>query len=353
MLLPLFSRCLGLLATLCCAATIQQPSLLHLDHNNGNNSSSNNDRLILPADTLSFVPMDPRFSIDLFTLHYDISDRSVYMTGLRAMRDLSRLPFDGLVAGGSSRWSDARYGEVEIALLGLDANLKAKHAMWSIYQAMLAMGREDQFRAMRGTIYWRTEPGQPRNEIGKLLVVKGSSVRVPGLPLLPVEEDSVRNGTHHASSVNTRDVAIPPHAGRRPESNATTTTTTSKNDTTTSLQVRRTRNVRVEFEGPTLNKLGVFICIYGAIVGAASAPHPSADFHHASLNDEQTRVELDFKLWSDPQRRVSPRLEIDDIVFMLYSIPRYMYDNNKFRAGQFVFLVNDVPLLEGSMKKYL
>ena len=327
MLLSVFLRSLGI-ATICCAATIQP--FLRLAHNGTSN-------YIPPGlkQSLSFFPVDARFSIDLYTLNYDISDKSMYMTGLKAMRELSRLGFDDLTA--STRYSDPGYGEVEIAVLSFNGNLKAKHAMWSIFKAMLTMGR-DQFRAMRGVIYW-TEPGQPRNEIGRLLVVQGSATRLVGL---------LENGTNHVSvdarDAHSRHVAITTQP--EPESNVTN----SKNDPT-SLKVRRTRNIRVEFEGPTLNKLGVFICIYGGIIGAASAPHPFVDFHHASLNDDRTNVELEFKLWSDPQPR-SPGLRTDDIVFMLYSIPRYMYDNNKFRAGQFVLLVKNVPLLEGNMRKY-
>ena len=324
MLASIFLRSLSL-AALCCAATIQP--FLRLD--------PNGTREYIPPGLekpLSFFPVDPRFSIDLYTMNTDISDKSMYMTGLRAMRDLSRLAFDDLIAG--RRWSDPQYGDVEIVLLSFAGNLRAKHAMWSIFKAMLTMGR-DQFRAMRGVIFW-TEPGQPRNEIGRLLVVK---VNEPG-PIEPLE-----NGTSHASvdvrDVHSRDVAIATNL--EPDSNITA----SKNDTT-SLKAQRKRDIRVEFEGPTLNKLGVFICIYGAIIGAASAPHPFIDFHHASLNDDYSNVELEFQLWPGPQPSHSPRLKVDDIVFMLYSIPRYMYGNNKFRAGQFVLLVNDVPLLEGS-----
>ncbi|KAL8793285.1 MAG: hypothetical protein Q9195_004062 [Heterodermia aff. obscurata] len=284
---------------------------------------------------LSFFPVDSRFSVEFSSRGYDISDKSMYMTGLRAMRDLSRMPFDSLVAG--MAWEDPQYGDVEIALFTKDVNLKAKHAMWSIFQAMVTMGR-DQFRSMQGTIYW-TEPGHPRLEVGRMLVVKAGVPGLVGLVGYP------HNGTHLASkdSRNALVRRVAASTGLEAES----TVTASKNDTL-SLNVKGSRNLKVEFEGPTLNKLGVFICIYGAIVGAASAPHPFADFDHASLSDDATRVELEFQLRPGTQHG---RLAIDDIVFMLYSIPRYMYNNNKFRDGQFVLLINDVPLLEGALRK--
>lgn len=330
MLLSVLLRILGL-ATICCAATIQP--FLRLDHNE-------TSRYIPPGleETLSFFPVDPRFSMDFYTLNYDISDKSMYMTGLRAMRELSRLSFDSLIDG--LKWSNPQYGDVEIAVLGTNAHLEAGHAMWSIFETMLTMGR-DQFRAIQGVMHW-TEPGQPRKEIGRLLVIKSSAL-VSGRVGPP------KNGTHQASK-DARDTLIRRVAVSTLLEAESNVTNTSKNDTT-SLKVPRPRNLRVEFEGPTLNKLGVFICIYGGIIGAASAPRPLVDFDQAMLKDDRTHVELDFKLWPDPQHRTSPTLKADDIVFMLCSIPRYMYSNNKFREGQFVLLVDDVPLLEGSMRR--
>ena len=316
MLLSIFLRVLGL-TTVCGAATIQP--FLRLDYNGSSNH-------IPPGleEELSSFPVDPRFSMDLHTLGYDISDKSMYMTGLKAMRELSRLPFDSPIA--YVKWSYPEYGDIEITLLSTNVNLEAKQAMWSIFKTLFTMGR-DQFRAMRGIIFW-TEPGQPRHEIGKLFVLNGRGF---GLAL------SSTNGTHHAS----KDGRV---ALTRRE--ADSAVTTSKNDTT-SLKAQRNRRLKGEFEGPTLSKVGVFICIYGGILGAASAPRPFVDFQHASLNDGATGVELEFNVRSDHQPRISPKLEADDIVYMLYSIPKYMYNNNNFRAGQFVLLVNDFPLLQG------
>ncbi|CAF9916505.1 MAG: hypothetical protein HETSPECPRED_002932 [Heterodermia speciosa] len=327
MLLSIVLRVLGL-TTVCGAATIQP--FLRLDYN-----GSNKDIPPGLEEELSYFPVDPRFSIDLSALGYDISDKSMYMTGLKAMRELSRLPFDSPIA--DVRWSYPQYGDIEIALVSTNANLEAKQAMWSIFKAMFTMGR-DQFRIMRGIIFW-TEPGQPRHEIGKLFVLKG---RGSGLAL------SSKNGTHHASKDGR--VALTRREADSTLLEADSAVTTSKNDTT-SLKAQRNRNLKGEFEGPTLSKLGVFICIYGGILGTASAPRPFVGFDHASLDDEPTHVELEFNVRPDHRPGGPPKLEADDIVYMLYSIPKYMYNNNRFRAGQFVLLVNDVPLLQGFMGK--
>ena len=322
----LLLRVLGL-ATICCAATIQP--FLRLDHNES--------RRYIPPGLEENYPIDPRFSMDFYTLHYDISDKSMYMTGLRAMRELSRLPYDSLVD--DVKWSYPEYGDIEIAVLSTNAQLAAKHAMWSIFQALWTMGR-DQFGALQGVMHW-TEPGQPKKEIGKMLVVRSRAL-VSGRVGPP------KNGTHQAPA-DARD-ALARRVAVSTLQETESDVTASKN-TTTSLTVPRPRNLKVQFEGPTLNKLGVFICIYGGIIGTASAPRPFIDFEHAILEDERTRVELEFQLRPGPQPSTSPRLEADDIAFMLSRIPRYMYDSNKFRAGQFVLLVHDVPLLQGSIRR--
>ena len=329
MLLSEFLRILGL-ATMCCAATTQP--FLRLAHNG-------TSQYIPPGldETLSYFPIDSRFSIDFFALDYDISDKSMYMTGLKAMRELSRLPFDSWLL--RRKFSDPQYGDIAIDILGLSPNLAVKHAMWSIFKALLTLGF-DQFRGLHGVIYW-TEPEQQRQELGRIFVIKStSSVSVPGIVGPP--ENGMHDASKDAGDALVRRVAV--SALKEAESNVTA----SKNNTT-SLQVQGARNLRVEFEGPTLNKLGVFICAFGGIIGAASAPRPFVDFHHASLNDDRSNVELDFKLRSDVYPGRTRKLNYDDIVFMLYSIPRYMYDNNKFRAGQFVLLLNNMPYLEGTM----
>ena len=331
MLLSVFLRNLGL-ATTCYAATTQP--FLRLAHNG-------TSQYIPPRldGTLSNFPVDPRFSVDFYAIGYDISDKSMYMTGLQAMRDLSRLPFDSLLM--RKRWSDPQYGDVAIDIIQRGPNLLVKQAMWSIFKALLIM-RGIQFRAMQGVIYW-TEPGQPKKEVGRLFIIKStSSISVPGSIEPP--ENITQHASKDAGDTHIRPVAV--SALEEAESNVNT----SKNNST-SLEVQGARNLRVEFEGPTLNKQGVFICIYGGILGAASAPRPFVDFHHASLNDDRTNVELDFKIWSGPEPKGAPKLKPDDIVFMLYSIPRYMYNNNKFRAGQFVLLLNNLPVLEGFLAR--
>ena len=331
----------------CLAATIQlQPALsLNISQQLGTLSSdaTNVSLSDLGADQL----IDPRFSTAYLKGDKDLSDKSVFMTCLFVLNDLSKNDFQAMLPVPGRRWSNAKYGNVEINIITMTSGFEIRFAMWAVYAALLHARDGSSFTSGSMGLFWTDAPGQARRPIGRIFLdtVDGPHPWPPG-----IESSGTSTNSTNITNYSSTSISDPWTLPILP--NVSDTSATFTDNAISSLSAGRSRSVRVEFEGPTLFKWGVFASIGAAYLRMASLQRsspfvfPQRDSFGGNLNN----ADLQIKNWP-VARTEAPYLEYGDMTYMLYNIPRYMYQINKFRAGSFVLLVDEQPLAEGTFTK--
>ena len=192
--------------------------------------------------------------------------------------------------------------------------------------------------------YW-IEPDQPRQRLGRLNL--DLELPRPGEPafgsnVIPTNI-SIASNASSILAATSESLSL---------SNVSDDNVSYSNNGVISLKVRRRRDLRVQFEGANLFRAGVTGTIDATIIRAASLPRSSPFvFERHKFGEPSDHVKLSMDKWPEP-RMEPPYLEYEDVIYTLYHIPRYMYQKNKFRVGEFVLLVDDQPLLHGTIKKY-
>lgn len=283
-------------------------------------------------------PWDPRLQLDSFTADVEISDRSSYMTCLAAQRDLALRVYTLPML--REDFVNPSCGNVAIVIKGVFPKLEVRHAMWAIIPLLRVLD-ENMFMATKLRLFWVLENQAPLL-LGELSILARSG----GPNVLEFEGN--------------------PTAAKRtgpPEVTQTTTTiqlpqllnsSESDNDVSigqnviTSLDAPR-RKVFFELEGASLSKLGILEVLAAVMVRYAEKTRHPFTFSGVSQMHGGGIVKIDISLYdpSEPDQSVI----YEDLLYMLYQLPRAMYKKNKFREGTFVLEMQGRPLVEGKISK--
>ena len=106
----------------------------------------------------------------------------------------------------------------------------------------------------------------------------------------------------------------------------------------------------IELDGPRLTKYGVFMTIYGGIVGVAGFDRTQPLTRRLTINDPQSKTLLELEPWNFPERSV-PAFEHQAAIYMLSKVPGYMYRQNSFRECSFVVEMDGSPVGLGTLKQ--
>ena len=328
----------------CSTASIQLLSKLSLNTSEQWNISSSNfiDISLFDLGANSEL-VDPRFFTTYYKGDIDLSPKSVFMTCLTALYDLSRYNFErSFHLDDHKIWSKSKYDNVVINIFALSREFATKHEMWAVFAVLLHALQDDAFAFMRMTLFWTDAPGQERRPIGDIFLETADA------PFDIRSSDIYNNFT---GFINTSSTSISDPWTLPILPNVSDPSVSFTDNTITSLSAERSREVKVGFDGPTLYKWGVFSSISAAFLWMASLPRSALfQFPKQGFGGNRNNAHLEISHWPPP-RTEAPFLEYADVTYMLYNISRYMYQNNRFRAGAFVLIIDEQPLANDTFTK--
>ena len=318
-----FLLCLAIaaLATLSAAATIQRQQGIPSD----SFIASASPKLIL--NTPSAVPLlgageiDPNFFAHFKDGKEDLSDKSVYLNTLTALSSLSEEPFDAPFDGGI--WSMKDYPDVEIRVHNYPG-LQINYAMWGLLLIMSQM-HINQFTSCTAYLWYVFPNGVGPKQVGTIDITRGAAAALGSL------------------GSNRSDIALT-------SSSYPLTYITSpgdfvlKNDSNDGSLGVRGWNINIKLEGPRLSKENIFTSIFASIVAAAGSNRGAIKYRS---NVGFMNVDLTWEAYS----LLAPDFEYGMLQWTLNKIAKYMYKKNKFQAGEWVFLVGDVQIGKGAIRR--
>lgn len=301
---------IDVLAALCAVATIQQPRL----RRNETTPSTPSHLALTSSDgnlNLGYgdTGRDPKYFSLFYDMGEDLSDKSTYLNVLKALRDFAKLPFTGHFHGGF--WSIPGYEDVMVAI-DPDERLQVNYAMWALEDTISHMIIFN-FDSCRTHMYYNYGRGRGPVKVGLIQISK------PTARTISTETNSttaLESSAVDTTSLDDDDVSI-------------------SNNSVTSLGARNWE-VREHLNGARLSKAVVFTLIYGAIIRMAELPRSSFPLRRAATIPHEG-WELTFQAW-DPRAR---DFGYEQLQWMLNQIPKGMYSNNKFQAGEVVMVVDD------------
>ncbi len=297
------------------------------DHINGASLS------LLPS------PWDPRLQLDESIADVEISDRSSYMTCLTAQRDLALQTYTRPIILRED-FGNPSYGNVGITIRAVFPKLEVRHAMWAIIP-LLRFLDDHQFMATRLRLFWVLDHQAPLF-LGELSI----SARSGGPNVLEFEGNTTaanRTGPPEVTQTTTT-IQLPQLLNSSESDNDVSI----GQNVITSLDAPR-RSVFFELEGASLPKLGILEVLAAIMVAYAEKTRHPFTFSGVSQMHGGGIVKIDISLYdpSGPGQSVI----YEDLLFMLYQLPRAMYQNNKFREGTFILEVQGRPLVKGEISK--
>ncbi|KAL8824443.1 MAG: hypothetical protein Q9191_005053 [Dirinaria sp. TL-2023a] len=305
------SLCMSIcaLAGVCAAATLPHPSL----RINSTTTSASNLLTLSQSpevwyDNLSVTAKDPRFRVLFRDTGEDLSDKSTYLNVLRALWDLSKLPF--ISSFSAARWSIPEYEDVMITVdpdRSFPRLLQVDHVMWAL-EATVQQIWQSNFHSHQVQLAY-----DYGGEVGEL-VIGFMQISRPTRPVI----STGTNSTSEPGPNATFAIGIP----------ATTT-----NGTITSLDARGWA-LKQHLTGPRVPKNVIFTLIFGAIIRMAEFPR--SEFPRHDIQFIRTPG------WAlGIKSSESQNFEYEQVQWMLYHIAKGMYGDNKFRLGSVIMTVNE------------
>ena len=333
---------IAILALQCSAASIQ-PWLQLIGDAPLDPTSLSSNQTTLPGSGSPVSVVDPRFSFVTQVGDQDLSDKSTIMTCLRALYELAPSGLQHFLGVSRIDFSNAEYGDVKVFIRGFSPAFQVRHAIWAVATALFN-AYLNEWKTLAMDLWWEYSPSRPKLRLGRLDI----ALAFPSAGEAVLKASEIQSNLSIASDLSSILTAT---SGPLALSNGSDSNVSITADGATSLSARRRKSLRVDFEGARLSKGAVASAISGGFVRVAASPRSSPfQIEYHRIGDPAINVNLAIDKWPEP--RISPPyLEYEDVLWMLYKIPRYMYENNKFQAGEFVLLVDEQPLASGSIKK--
>ena len=282
--------------------------------------------------------IDPRFSATFEDLKDDLSDRSVYLTGLSAIFSLSQFAYKATSCGG--RWVTPGSEDIEIlartSTPGL-ITLETRFMMWGVLYTV-KRAESHNFVASTTQLFW-AEDRRTKIHVGSIVVQKTSRPRSLGGSKsgLVTECGSVKKNVESAGGLVNISSAPSTYQsfvdGRRADHSAEIVSFTKQNTTLWTLNNTRV-SFEVEFYGRRLPKYGIFISTLGVMIALASLPRDTPFVKGVSLTDDRSGVDILIEPSSIPQVE-PPYLDYGKAMWLLWKVPIYMYEVKRFQECGF------------------
>lgn len=274
--------------------------------------------------------VDSRFSALFQDGKEDLSEKSVYMSVLKTLADMSRHDFNYRCPGG--RWSFSEYRDIEIVVepaITSGTEFQWRFAIWGLYFAVRRVHYSN-FVNCRTMLLWQGVQGT--ETVGFVYIQKS-----------PTSTAAISGSSAFAQPGS--DLSPSPNISLSGDD----ANITFDGANISRLFSQENINLAIDVTGGRLSKWGAFFPIYSAIVALASfdqkMPIPGI-----VTRDPQSNAKLNIEHWAEP-RTVPPYFVPRTAIVGLARIPKYMYQNNRFNEVRFVFEVDTKPVGYGYIRK--
>ncbi|KAL8765981.1 MAG: hypothetical protein Q9209_007128 [Squamulea sp. 1 TL-2023] len=300
-------------ATIQQAASSPQPDFLF-------NASKPLTLQLSNATILGSGYIDPRLECRVLPGTQDLSDKSVYMNAFKVIRQMALLPFTSYCNHEQS--SHPSFPDVQISINPV-SRLQVKEVMIGL-AAVVNWQASNNFQSIEAILIYNVgiqpkTPDGPYIELGTLKVQ-----RTPPRAAQPTTFNRRLTASNDDVARKSLTSLSRAAAGSRDARNTTATTASPS------------YVLKVQLDGPRLNKQGLFQAIIEAITEVASWPNRAEPLKHdAVLVGNIPGVGLSFRPWH-MNPIAPPYLTYRAMVFMLGTLPNSMYHLNRFHAGSFI-----------------
>ncbi|KAL8648123.1 MAG: hypothetical protein Q9226_006132 [Calogaya cf. arnoldii] len=259
---------------------------------------------------------DPRFFVLIRPGGYDLPDKSVFMAVLKTLKELSGLPFADHFHGGGN-WYAPGYDGVRVTIPP-HPRLQVRFAMWALADGVAHMNTNG-YQSLEIHMYFNGGRGVGPVEVGIVQILRRRPETLSPSPEFPANSTTFENATIDDVGVSS-SLGVPNYS------------------------------LRPNFQGARLMSYGVFASIFGCINEVAATDRSQPFKARGDIMGSEEGLSLMWRPWVfEPYG--PPYLYYDQMIWMFDHVAKFMIRNNRFNAGEFVLLVDDVPVGYGEFKR--
>ena len=275
-------------------------------------------------------PIDGRLTADFVDGQDVLPDKSIFMNGLKAMRQISANDFAGPCPRGT--WSFPGYHDVEIVIVparGTTTTFQWRHALFGIYLAINRSSTQN-FVSMSAFLHWRGIAG--KETIGACFIRRA---RTP-TGVVTINSSSAIDDRQQFPALSLAPSLAPNYT-------ATLLSTNQKSSLNLGTIETGDVNLAIDPTGGRVSKTGVFLSLYIAICHYAGLSQTTPVPDQLKVVVACAGMSLMIEPWAEP--RTSPPFFLPAIAIRaIVRIPTYMYQNKKFNEVRFVIETEAVPV---------